>query len=271
MSDENAEALAALDGASESVEAESAPAAGQAETPQAFHTWKSRDGQETVFNTPEELSDYMNQGTLRHADYTKKTQGVAEARKLMDQQRKDYEAKERTFNEAYGPVMSKDKFLRDNPAVAQRIAQEMRGTTQQDNGALERMLDERLKPFEEFQSKYDQDQKQRAGAESRDKAYGIVAEKFPDFDRGQVEEAINKLMEVPEPMLQEALVELVYHAGKGRLTPGEIERKQAMTANKPKATTPTSSVGIPDKQVSAMSREDEMAAALAAMDAAGSG
>lgn len=275
MSDENAEALAALDGVSQSGESDvvsapqgqaaSAPVTGQA-TEKPFFSHKWDDGKEEAWKTEDDLRRHLREGHLRHSDYTKKTQQVAEARKLADDQRRSYESKERTFNESYSKIMGMDKFLKENPQVAERIATEMKGT--RGNSDLERLLGERMKPIEEKLSEYEKEKERMADEKARNEAYESVAKRYPDFNRTNIDDALRRLEEVPEQLRQEYAIELLHLAEKGRLTPGAIERKQAMVSNKPRSSTPTSAVGIPDRQVSAMNREEEMAIALAAMEAA---
>jgi len=233
-----------------------------------FHTYKGDDGKETVFKTPDELNDFVRQGTLRHADYTRKTQTVAEARKLLDQRSKDYETKERNFNESYSGIMRYDKFLKENPQIAERIAAEMKGSV--GNTDVERLIKAAVEPLNEKLSGYEQEKARIAEDADRSKAYDLVAQKHSDFDRAGVDAAIQRLNEMPEEMRLEAMVELVHLSEKGRLTPGAIERKQAMVAAKPKAKTPTSSVGIPDS-ATPMTRKEEEAAAIAALEAVQSG
>ena len=274
MSDENAEALAALDGVSQSGESDvvsapegqaaSAPVTGQAT--QVFHEYEWEPGKKEVWRTKDELNQWLRQSGMRHSDYTRKTQQVAEARKLADDQRRSYESKERTFNESYSKIMTMDKFLKENPQVAERIAADMKGT--RGNSDLERLLGERMKPIEEKLSEYEKEKERMADEKARNEAYESVAKRYPDFNRANIDDALRRLEEVPEQLRQEYAIELLHLAEKGRLTPGAIERKQAMVSNKPRSSTPTSAVGIPDRQVSAMNREEEMAIALAAMEAA---
>ena len=263
-------ALAEIESQS-SAPVESAPE-GQAEVeaPQEaapFHTWKDRDGKDHVFKTPEELNDHISQGTLRHADYTQKTQGIAETRKLLDQQRKSYEDKERELRPVYTKHMDWDKRLKTDPQLYADLEARI-SRTGDPQADMKSFFDGEIAPLKEELAGYKREREQRASDDVRAKAFEAVAGKYQDFDRGTIDAAIQRIEEVPAEMKQQALVELLYHAEKGRMTPGAIERKAAMTAAKPRSSTPTASVGIPDKQVSAMSREEEMETALAAMKAA---
>jgi len=276
MSDQAA-ALAALDAASESGgsgaevaapqgQAAPAPVQGQA-TESVFHEYEWEPGKKDVWKTKDELNDWLRQSGMRHSDYTRKTQQVADSRKMLDQKIQDYEAKERAFNQSYPKIMEMDKWLKDHSDVADRIAQEMKGT--QGNPDVERLLGERLKPFEEKLSEWEKDKARQAEDKAKADAYATVGKRYKDFDSSVVDAAIQRLQEVPEAMQLEAMVELLHNAEKGRMTPGEVERKQAMVSNKSHVATPTTAVGIPDRQVTQMSRDDEMAAALSAMEAAG--
>ena len=270
MSDQDA-ALAALDAAEQGSteaapqgQAVSAPEQGQATV---FHEYEWEPGKKDVWNTKDDLNRFLRESGMRHSDYTRKTQQIADSRKMLEQKIKDYEGKERTFNESYPKIMQMDKFLKENPQVAERIAQEMKGT--RGNSEVEKLLGERLKPFEEKLSEWEKDKARQAEDKARADAYDAVGRRYKDFDKGVVDAAIQRLQEVPEAMQLEAMVELLHNAEKGRMTPGEVERKQAMVSNKSHVATPTTAVGIPDRQVTQMSRDDEMAAALSAMEAAG--
>ena len=268
MSDLNAETLAE----GQSVEAPAAAAApapveGQVES---FHSHKWDDGKEDVWNTKEELDDWLRQSGMRHSDYTRKTTDVANLRKKLEQRTKDYEDKERNFNSAYSGIMDKDKFLRENPRVKERIMQEMEGLTG-GNSDVKQLLEEGLKPIQEELAGYKQERARRASDEAKSSAYDAVGKRFTDFNRDAIDAAVTRLDETPEGMRLESLVEMIYHAEKGRLTPGAIERKQAMSSNKPRPTTPTASVAIPDAQVSPKTRAEEEAIAIAALTAAQAG
>lgn len=251
MSDQ-AEAIASLDGvpfemeqqgdpAPAAPEAVSAPVEGQASP---FHTYKWDDGKEDVFNNPDELNRFIKEGALRHSDYTRKTQQIAESRKMLEQRMKDYENKERAFNESAPEIMKMDQWLKANPQVRDRIAEEMRGSTA--NPEFKKLLEEAINPLNEKLSKYEEAEAKRREDAERNRAFDSVAGRYSDFDRSRIEQTIQRLQEVPPEMSLESLVETLYYAEKGRTTPGAVERKQAQQASKLRPSSPnTATISAP--------------------------
>lgn len=266
----------ALDSSGNPQPAEAAPAPAEIAiktTPEVapFHTWTDRDGKETVFKTPDELNDYIGQGTLRHSDYTQKTQKIAELRKTFEQQQKDHAADKRTLEETYSETRRLDKMLKENPRMFARLQKEQELLGTEGNTDVEQLIAKAIQPLTDELSGYKKETAERTQEKAMSSAYDIVAGKHTDFDRSTVDTAIQRLNEMPEAMRLEAMVEMVYLAERGRMTPGEIERKLAMAPKKPKAVTPTASVGIPDKQLTPLTRAEEVAAGVAALEAVQSG
>ena len=229
---------------------EVAPEQGQAEE-SVFHRYKWDDGKEDVWKSPDELNEFIRNGALRHSDYTRKTQQVAEARKAMEQKMADYEAKERTFNAAYPEIMQMDKFLKEHPDVRDRIAEEMKG---KGNPDVERIIQERLSPYEqELKAMKEAEEKRQADAE-REAAFKTLEGRIEGFDRSIVERELQRLEQIPPQAKAEELLSLLYFANRGRETPGEIERRKAMQNQKPKPNmTPSPTVQTSGKDPAQMS------------------
>jgi len=255
------QAVESAEGAVSEGQTEAAP---EETSPFFQHEWD--DGKVDVFNSADELRDWMKNSSLRHSDYTRKTQQLAEARKAAEQARSDFENEKRTFNESYSKIMEMDKFLKENPSVSEEIAQRMRGRT--GNADVERLVKEATKPFQDELSQLKEAEARRAEEAARNRAFEAVAGKYKDFNRNQIESAIRRIDEIPKERQLEALVDMIYHAERSRGGLGEIERKAAMTGSKAKP--PPATGTIKEPQGTPKSRDEEIEIALKAMEAASS-
>lgn len=273
MSDEQVAAEEALDSAVEddgiveesagSGEEGSTGGADGSELPEFKPFEWEEDGKKFTFSRRAELADFLNN---RVGQSKSEIQRARERAKHFEQRMSELQTKEGSLNEAYAKISKMDKFLKDNPQIAQRIAQEMQGSKGRPD--LDRLLEERIKPINEKLSKYEKAEQEREASQRRQKTFEQLENNIEGFDRSQVLAEINRLQETPQDKAEAALYELVHYALQGKRTPADVERKFAETASKrrPPSVTSTPGRGKQEPDPSKMSRSEQQEYALRIMD-----
>jgi len=208
---------------------EKAPAS-TSKTPYFEYEWE--DGKKDSFASVEDLKRSYREGVLRHRDYTKKTQELAEQRKTHETERKALEAtavQVRAMESQWRPV---DEFLKNRQDVYQYIQSQMRQPgpdimARQTQNLVENKtkgIEDKLKAFEEWKEEQDLERQKRSLFDQFKKTYD-------DFDEDAISEELRKANETPEEDSLRSLVEMIYFARKGRETPIEIEKRIAETSS----------------------------------------
>ena len=224
--------------------------------PENFYSYKSDDGNETAFKDASEVNEFIRSGTLRHSDYTKKTQEVAENRKSLEADRARYDTEYTSF---LGSKQQNDKieeYLQSlPPEVYERLKQ---GINSQPKN--QEFKDPRLdKLIEENESKA----KQAEEESMRQAAFKSLSNTYDDFDQNTIMQAVKQLEEIAPGDQMRAFMEMLHFAGKGRISPAQME--QATTEalkRKQTVTTPMRSTNsTPSKQAGKYTSFDDAAEA----------
>lgn len=200
-------------------------------------TWKEGD-KEFTFSKRRELADFLSSRTGQSRAERERLQEQA---KYYEKRKQEQDTRETTLNESYAKIAQMDRFLKENPHVAERIAKEMQGNSGSPD--LDKLLAEKMKPYEEKLNKYEEAEKARIASERRQKALNRMKESYPDFDESLAIGELNRLQEVPEEDQEYALYELLHYAMAGKLTPAQVEQKIAQEAGKKRAPSVTSTAG----------------------------
>lgn len=188
-----------------------------ATTPDAFLEYAWEDGTKETLKTKEDALRYFREGTLRHRDYTKKTQELAKQREAQTKREKEIE---QTMNELMAKkakIDPMDKFLTDRKDIADYIATQMRqpsGAAQEDQ--FKRLIEEYTKPLQEKLTAAEQWRKEQEETHQWEEIHGALGKQYPDFKRDTVEQLLQQLRETPEGEENRALAEMAYWASKGR-------------------------------------------------------
>lgn len=229
---------------SEGQESEPVESTPEEDTPQEepFYTYTGDDGQSQAFKDQKELNEYIRSGTLRHSDYTRKTQSLAEQRKAFEAERAKYDAEYTTFlnnKQEYDKIENYLKSL--PPDVYNKLKQGISNQPRQ-----EQYKDPRL---DELLKERDNEKKQREEEAMRQAAFESLSRTYEDFDKDSVMNSVNKLQELAPGDSMRGFLELIYLAEKGRMSPAQIEQKMAENLKKKSSvSTPMgSTVGTPSK------------------------
>ena len=182
------------------------------------------DKEPTRWKSKEELAKYLREGTLRHRDYTKKTQSHSEERKAFEKQRMSYDEQMKDFMGLRTRYDGIDQFLRQRPDVYQRIVQEMRGTRppQQTNESESKVM----KELEALKQQIEQKERERTNEQYRNQVFEKMGSKYQDFNKDEIMELMSEVegfQSLPPENAMESFAELLYHARKGRQNPAQIE------------------------------------------------
>jgi hypothetical protein len=201
-----------------------------------FYSYESDDGTKTDFNDAKELGDFIRQGSLRHADYTRKTQSLAEERKAYEANKAKFDAEYTHFLESKQQNDKIEKYLQSlPPEVFERLKQGIKG--QPRKPARDPEVEKFMKQYEADKQEREAERQRQLDNEERERAFNNLSKVHEDFDRDSVMEMVKSLEEVPEEDRMRTFMEMLYYSQKGRMTPAEIERKMADNLAK-KAKTP---------------------------------
>jgi len=217
-----------------------------------FHSYKHDDGEEFHFKTPDDLNKYIRDGTLRHKDYTKKTQETAELRKQIEKEREQSRAETTAAMKAYGQWKDVDDWLRKNPGYVEQIKRLGGPVNLQAPEQTPKADDPVMKELEDLK-KWRQEQEAEAKFQQH---FEAVKSQYEDFDEDAVSELYKALDEAPEGEETRALLEMLYYASKG---------KNGMNTPRPPVTPGARIPQAPPKMPFDANTRDKMAAAKRAM------
>lgn len=234
---------------------------------ESFFELDFEDGEKVAFKSKDELAKWAKESALRQKDYTKKTQSVAEQRRQFEAQQSEH--KTRVEKELEAVKQLKEKYDRYEAAFKKRpqILQQ-----------LDRMVSQPASPDEIFQrsqgyadEKYKtleseleslKAERQREQLErQRDDVYSRLGQRYPDFDKEQVNEVLSQL----EENNLEPLLELAYKAS--RFNPEGAEAKVLEKLQRKQGAKISAGGGVPPAKSSGSADPDQ--AYMEAMQDAG--
>lgn len=228
---------------SEPVGTETAPVgdagAGVAEA-SPFFTFKGRDGTTHDYKTAGEVADVFNNGSFFKDEHDREMEKVSKRGKYLEEQIARYNKSQGDLDSSDGLKYHKmlQNIQQSNPQGYARLKAEFAANSSAGTPDLERILDEKLKPFIEKQEGRDKAEEGRAAAGRQEAARVRMKERYPDFDDSLVQAELKRIGEHPKQDMEYALYELMHNVVQGRTNPAELERRAAEAA----ARTPKPSV-----------------------------
>lgn len=217
------------------------------ESTEAFYTYKGGDGTETAFKDATEMDGYLKkkdedfkQGAFRYADYTRKSQAAAAAKRSFEADKTKHEVEYTTFLQNKQEHDKIEKYLKT--LSPERYNQLKQGASGQSRQFQDPRVDQILKDFQA-----DKDDRKKASLRQeeeieRNKAFESLSQSYGDFDKESILGMVKELEEIPPEDQQRAFMELLHFARKGRISPAELERIAAeKLRKKEKVTTPMGS------------------------------
>jgi len=229
--------------------------AGQAE-PQSFMSIPMDNGEDLNFANQDEAIKYVKEGTLRHSDYTRKTQEAAGIRKQAEARAAEIESQMTSFMTVKDRYDKIDAFMKSRPDVKQYITSQMRNPSPgAQNDSLREYADtqtnEIKSELEKFRDEVNAERQARDYETQKEKAFSTMEAKYPDFKRDTILKAMEDIegyQSLPTDMALSNLAELIYYANKGRGLPAQ-EKEQKIVEKLSRATKPMNA-GVTPTEVS---------------------
>ena len=205
------------------VEEQGAPAPeGQAEP---YFSYDYPDGEKVSYATKEELAAGYKDSYFRTKDYTRKSQENARYRKQYEDRMKELDDREKSHKEREREWEQRDKFIKSRPDVYKQIGQLM-----QRPASPEEFVNEKYSALEKEIEDMKSWRKEQELNRETDALFSQMQGKYEDFDPDMVREQINLLSESG----LDSLVETIYYANKGRVSPAQMQQKVAENLAKKK-------------------------------------
>ena len=198
--------------------------------------WKitGDDGKEHVFQTPEELERHWRDGVMMQSRFTSKSQELAEQRKQFEAQQAEFQKNQSQMKKQMETIEQYRRMFRSRPEIRQALEQAAQNPRSADSSAVmsevERLVEERLNPYEERISQFEEAENNRKQEALRQQVYGVMKNRYPDFKEDIVESSLQELSQLPEDDPQARsikMAELLYLANRGRMSPGQRQRLEA--------------------------------------------
>lgn len=193
--------------------------------PEYFHSItipgdNGSDDEVINFKDPKELSDRYLQNRFRRADYTKKTQELSEQRKQYEKDLEAFRAKETSLTNLSNKYNEFDNLFKDVSAEQmQKIVQQLNGQRAKQTPEM-KALEERLKSIEAKeqaeQKKIEAEQKKKAEMETFNSRGRYLKTHYDDYDHDSVMKMYEELNSVTPEAAHQAILEMLYFAGKGK-------------------------------------------------------
>lgn len=214
------------------------------------------NGQTVEYRTPEELKNAFRDNFMMRADYTRKTQDVAEQRKQIETMEKEFKDREKQLAEKQREFERYDRFVQEHPDAYQYLRERLTAPPDA-NVAYQRAqgytdekmqsLQQELEDFKAWREQLEMDQEKQT-------VYASIAKENPDFNAEMVDAMLNEWGSGG----LEALARGAYLAARAKNPVDQQMRAQQTAADKAAAKT-TSGGGAPPKQERQFSSFDEAA------------
>lgn len=217
---------------SASVGADTAPVgdagAGVAEE-KPFFTYTGKDGTTHDYRNAGEVADAFKHSSFRREDHDREMGKVSSRGKYLEEQIRKLKEQEQALSESQ--AMRYHRFLTENPQKAARLKAEFEAGNRGGTPDLEKLLDEKLKPFVEKQQGYEKAEEDRAAEGRRKAAFARIQERYgSDIQESVFTNELKRIQDIPQQDVEYALYELLLHSHRGRTSPAELERRTAEAA-----------------------------------------
>lgn len=181
------------------------------EEPEPFFTIEDEKGKAQHFYSPDELKKAFKDFGMMRSDYNRKTQSLAEQRRAFEAER------DRTMREI---MQSKerydryDKFLRENPHVAQQLKRlvDEAGAGGAAGMKQDAMLNQLREELEGKISELSEWKQQQEFTRAQEEVMSRLEGRYDDFDRNE----IGSMLEDLNPNDLSQVIELLYYAARGK-------------------------------------------------------
>lgn len=217
------------------------PIEGQAEQSLEPFLEVDLDGEKLTFSDKDQALKHLREGTLRHSDYTRKTQEVAEQRKQVEAKEKEIESQLSHFLQMKGQYDKIDNFMKQRPDVRDYILSQMRNPDpRRQMDSVKEYADEKTKTLEEeiksLREKYEADEQAKTYERQREEVFSELSSKYEDFDKKGITNMLAEIesyQSLPPKEAMRNFAEILYYARKGKESPVQREERQARAVSRP--------------------------------------
>jgi len=188
-----------------------------------FFEYQLPTGEKETYRTRDSLTQAHRDSYLRRADYTRKTQEVAEMRKAIEEEKKKFAEEQKAFLQAKQRYDGYDQKLKERPDLQRRL-EEAFSQPMEPAAAFEKAqgyVDEKTQTLLERLDALEKQNQEATTKHEIDEAFSELKGKYPDVD----ETAIMETLEAIADGKIAPMIEQLYWAHKGRMTPAAMEQK----------------------------------------------
>jgi hypothetical protein len=195
------------------------------------------DGEKLSFKDADEAKQWAKDATLRHRDYTQKTQSLAEQRRQWEQERREAQERQDREMKAFEQLKSRydryEEAFKKRPQILQQL-ERMASQPANPDEIVERSQGYADEKYEALKSELDElkaEREREALERQRDEIYADLGSKYPDFNK----DAVNRVLDELEEGNLKPLLDIAYRAS--RFNPEGVEEavKEKLQRKQPAA------------------------------------
>lgn len=194
------------------------------QTTEPFFSYEYTDEKGQVnpltFGSPDELKEHLKNSSMMRSDYTRKTQALAEQRKQFENDRAMFTQMNSELQRKADEYKRFDEMLKNRPDVYQELKRRLEGSPDS-NTQQEVMMQRFEKEYGQKMKKFESFLRQQEVEKKRQEAFDELKGQYEDFDGDLVTQALENLARGST----KDLAEMLYLAGKGRASLGDVEKK----------------------------------------------
>lgn len=198
-----------------------------------FFEYADPTGKKETFATRDELTASWRKSKMQEADYTRKTQELAQQRKQHEEALKKFQEDQKAFLENRKRYDTWDEKLKARPDVQQMLMQYL-DQPENPNVAYQRaegLISEKEKALMERIEALEGRFKETDSRREIEEAFAVLKDKYPDADEAAIMERLESISDGSVSKL----IDQLYWAGKGQFTPAEVEQKVVANLQKKEA------------------------------------
>ena len=182
------------------------------------------------YATREDLAKGFRENYFRTADYTRKTMSLADERKKFEAERDTFSNDRKAWEAQKGEYDGIKQLIDAMPeGEFQRLLREVQTqSVSPEVREMQKRLDAMEREKAEREEAAKKEESRKALDRDRNKAYEVLQKQYPDFNRETVEGKINEMLDQPEALQYQLLMELVYKSLTGASPKGGGPKKRSV-------------------------------------------
>jgi hypothetical protein len=170
------------------------------------------------FSSQDDLTSYLDKSSMRQADYTQKTQGLADERRRFESERGVHQSEVEALKKLREKYDGYEAAFKKRPQLLRSLEQQIDRPSGPDEvfDRSKGYADEKYTALEERITKWEEAQERQELEARRDEVYARLGEKYEGFDKDTVDAMLGTLEGGDiEPLLDMAYRASAYGSGAG--------------------------------------------------------